>query len=154
ARDWWDYEIIMWQHHTPEQFAALKTIGIDGGQWVGRNRSLPEFLRNNDLRWYAENIATDFYSEYHRYFPDRTNSWKFLEAREWYKKDRTGKEALKRRPSLNDPVWIARIRERLIDSAKFYAPYRPFFYSLGDEAGIANLAAFWDFDFSDESIVP
>ena len=31
---------------------------------------------------------------------------------------------------------------------RFSAPYRPVFYSLGDETGIAELAAFWDFDFS------
>jgi hypothetical protein len=37
------------------------------------------FLLRNDLRWYAENIATDFYSEYHRYFPERPNNWKFVE---------------------------------------------------------------------------
>ncbi|MCC6341295.1 MAG: beta-galactosidase [Bryobacterales bacterium] len=153
-RSWWDYEIIMWQHRTPDQVAALKTIGISGGQWVGRNRSLPDFLLNNDLRWYAENIATDFYSEYHRYFPDRRNDWKFLEAREQYKKDRSSKEPFKRHPSLNDPYWLALIHDRLVETAKYYAPYRPFFYSLGDESGIANLAAFWDFDFSDESLVP
>jgi len=153
-REWWDYQIIMWQRHTNDQFAALKTLGISGGQSVARNKSIPDFLFSNDLRWYAENIATDFYSEYHRYFPDRTNSWKFLEARDQYKKDRTSKEPLKRRPSLTDQLWLTRIRERLIESAKYYSPYRPFFYSLGDEAGIANLAAFWDFDFSDESIVP
>jgi hypothetical protein len=61
---------------------------------------------------------------------------------------------LKRRPSLSDPAWLARIRDRLVETARFYAPYRPLFYSLGDESGIADLAAFWDFDFSDESLVP
>src|SRR5207249_1534234 len=30
--------------------------------------------------------------------------------------------------------------------------YRPLFYNLGDEAGIADLAAFWDFDFSESSL--
>lgn len=154
VREWWDYEIIMWQRHTAEQAGALRSVGISGGQNVARTKSLPDFLLNNNLRWYAENMATDFYSEYHRYFPDRTNSWKFNEVREQYKKDRTSKEPLKRRPSLNDPLWQNRIRERLVENTKYYSPYKPFFYSLGDEAGIANLAAFWDFDFSDESIVP
>ncbi|HEY2134115.1 MAG TPA: beta-galactosidase, partial [Acetobacteraceae bacterium] len=28
------------------------------------------------------------------------------------------------------------------------APYRPYYYNLGDETGIADLAAAWDFDFS------
>ena len=41
----------------------------------------PEFLLKNDLRWYAENIATDFFSAYHRYFPDRDNGWFFQQAR-------------------------------------------------------------------------
>ena len=151
---WWDYQIIMWQPHTAAQETVLKDLGISGGQWVGRNRTLPDFLLRNDLRWYAENIATDFYSEYHRYFPDRPNNWKFVETREQYKKDRTSREPLKRHPSLSDPTWLSKIHDRLLETAKFYAPFRPLFYSLGDESGIADLAAYWDFDFSDESLVP
>lgn len=153
-RSWWDYNIIMWQPRTPAQEGVLKTLGIDGGVWVGRNRTPPDFLLSNDLRWYAENISTDFYSEYHRYFPDRPVNWKFVETRERYKQDRTSKEPLKRHPSLSDPAWLSRIHDRLVETAKFYSPYRPFFYSLGDESGIADLAAFWDFDFSDESLTP
>src|SRR5262249_61828945 len=79
-RGWWDYNTIMWQHHTPAQEAVLQSLGINAGQWVGRNRTLPDFLLRNDLRWYAENIATDFYSEYHRYFPDRPVNWQFVQA--------------------------------------------------------------------------
>jgi hypothetical protein len=154
GRSWSDYNIIMWQHHTTEQEAVLKDLGINGGQWVGRMRTLPDFLLRNDLRWYAENIATDFYSEYHRYFPDRPNNWKFVETREQYKKDRASREPLKRHPSLSDPAWLSRIHDRLVETARFYAPYQPLFYSLGDESGVADLAAFWDFDFSDESLVP
>ncbi len=153
-RRWWDYNIVMWQHHTAAQEGLLKELGINGGQWVGRQRTLPDFLLRNDLRWYAENIATDFYSEYHRYFPDRPVNWKFVETRELYKKDRASREPLKRHPSLSDPAWLSKIRDRLVETAKFYAPYRPLFYSLGDESGIADLAAYWDFDFSDESLVP
>ena len=82
-RAWWDYNIIMWQQHPPAQAALLKSLGINGGEWVGRgNRAPGEFLLGNDLRWYAENISTDFYSEYHRYFPDRPVNWKFAETRE------------------------------------------------------------------------
>src|SRR5207253_4820385 len=110
-------------------------------------------LLNNDLRWYSENIATDFYSEYHRYYPDRPNHWKFLQAKEIYQKDPTSKEAFKRHPSFSDATWVKRVHDRLVDAAHFWSPYRPFFYSLGDESGVANLAAFWDFDFSDESLV-
>jgi hypothetical protein len=149
---WRDYTIIMWQHRSPDQFAALKTIGINGGQFVARTKSIPDFLLKNDLRWYAENISTDFYSEYHRYFPDRRVNWKFVETRELYKKDRSNKEALKRNPSLSDPIWLAKIHDRLVDCAQFFSKFRPIFYSLGDESGVADLAAFWDFDFSDQSL--
>ena len=108
----------------------------------------------NDLRWYAENISTDFYSEYHRYFPDRPVNCKFVETREQHKKDRASKEPLKRHPSLTDATWLSRIHDRLVETAKFYAPYRPLFNSLGDKSEIADPAAFWDFDFCDESLVP
>ena len=151
-RKWRDYAIIMWQHRTAPQFAALKQVGVNGGESVGRTEVIPDFLLDNNLRWYSENISTDFYSAYHRWFPDRRVNWRFTEARELYKKDRSNLEALKRHPSLSDPVWLKRIHDRLVKSAEFYSPYRPFFYSLGDESGIADLAAFWDFDFSDQSL--
>jgi hypothetical protein len=117
GRDWWDYTIIMWQHHTLEQTAVLKQVGINGGESVGRTKTIPDFLLNNDMRWYAENISTDFYSEYHRWFPDRRVNWKFIETRELYKKDRSSKEPLKRRPSLSDPIWLKKIHDRLVESA-------------------------------------
>jgi hypothetical protein len=154
AQRWWDYEIVMWQTHTKDAVAKLKPLGISGGQWNGRNAKLPEFLLENDLRWYAENIATDFYSEYHRYFPDRPVNWRWRAAKEQFQKDPTGKEAFKRHPSLSDERWLKTIHDRLVETTKRLERYRPFFYSLGDESGIADLAAFWDFDFSDESLVP
>jgi hypothetical protein len=154
GRQWRDYIIMMWQNYNARDFRLLKTLGINGGQYVGRNNTPPDFLLDNDLRWYAENIATDFYSAYHRWFPDRPVNWLFHEARQLYKNDPANREAFKRHPSLSDPVWLSRIHDRLVESVKRYSPYRPVFYDLGDESGIADLAAFWDFDFSDESLVP
>jgi hypothetical protein len=152
-RQWRDYIIMMWQSYSARDFQLLKTLGINGGQHSGRS-GIPDFLLDNDLRWYAENIATDFYSAYHRWFPDRPVNWLFKDAKELYKKDPAGNEAFKRHPSLSDPVWLSRIHDRLVDSVKRLSPYRPVFYDLGDESGIADLAAFWDFDFSDESLTP
>lgn len=154
GHQWRDYMIMMWQQHNERDARLLKTLGINGGQYLGRNETPPDFLLNNDLRWYAENIATDFYAAYHRWFPDRPVNWLFREAKDLYKKDPTSKQAFKRRPSLSDPVWLEKIHDRLVDSVKRYSPYRPVFYDLGDESGIADLAAAWDFDFSDESLVP
>ena len=151
---WNDYEIIMWQQYPANLLPALEKLGITAGQYSGRSESLPEAFIDNDMRWYSENIGTDFYSEYHRYRRDRIQHWAFLQAKELLKKDPTGKEAFKRHPSLWDPVWRERIHDRLVAAAKRNFPYRPIFYSLADESGIADLAAFWDFDFSDQSLVP
>ena len=153
-RQWRDYMIMMWQDYSPRDVASLKALGINGGQYVGRNDQMPDFLLDNDLRWYAENIATDFYSAYHRWFPDRPVNWLFHDAKALYEKDPASKEPFKRHPSLSDPAWLTKIHDRLVESVKRFSAYRPVFYDLGDESGIADLAAFWDFDFSDESLVP
>jgi len=47
---------------------------------------------------------------------------------------------------------VKKIRNRLIRNVRALRPYRPLYYSLGDETGIGDLAAFWDFDFSDPSL--
>ncbi len=151
---WWDYQIIMWQSQTAEQYATLKRIGVTAGAVVYRNSTQTPrkaFLQN-DLRWYVENIATDFYSAYHRLLPDRPKNWKFLEAKQLHEKDPSSKEAFKRDPSLSDPGWLTAIGERLAAVARSNAPYRPLFYNLGDEPGIADLSAFWDFDYSPHSL--
>lgn len=150
--DWRDYQIIMWQQYPAGLQPALQKLGITGGQYSGRATQPPDFLLNHNLRWYAENIATEFYSEYHRWRPDRIQHWSFLQAKELYKKNPESLEAFKRHPSFWDPEWRKDVHDRLVASAQRNTPYRPFFYSLGDETGIADLAAFWDFDFSDHSL--
>ena len=154
VHSWWDYAIIMWQNHSAEMFAKLKELGVNGGQYIGRNTTPPEFLLKNDLRWYAENIATDFYSAYHHYHPDRETGWEFKQARLAHEAEPASLEPFKRHPSLTDAEWLKKVHDRLVASARFFSPYRPFFYSLGDETGIAELEAAWDFDLSDQSLVP
>src|SRR5262249_51965593 len=94
----------------------------------------------------------DFYSAYHRFFPDRPKNWKFLEAKHRYARDPSGRDAFKRDPSLSDPQWLKAVHDRLVATARANLPYRPLFYNLGDEPAIADLAAFWDFDCSDPSL--
>lgn len=151
---WTDYEITMWQQYPKALLPALREIGINNGQFSGRSETLPENFIGEDMRWYAENIGTDFYAEYHRYRRDRIQHWAFLQAKEMLKKNPDSKDAFKRNPSLSDPVWRQRVQDRLVQAARRLQPYRPLFYSLADESGIADLAAFWDFDFSDMSLVP
>jgi hypothetical protein len=151
-KSWWDYMIIMWQGGTAEHFKQLEKIGVNAGKSPESSMTLPDSLLKDNLRWYVENMATDFYSEYHRYRPDRPYNWSLLQAKELYRRDPSSKEGLKRHPSFCDPHWIDLIHDRLVQTARTYSPYRPIFYNLADESGIAELAGFWDFDYSDHSL--
>ena len=107
-------------------------------------------LVQQNLRFYLENIATDFYSAYHRWFATQPVNWRFLAAKERYR--RGDPAAFIREPSLSDPQWLDRIGARLGRSVRALRQYRPLYYSLGDETGIADLSAFWDFDLSPDSL--
>jgi len=109
-------------------------------------------LVDADLRCYLENIATDFYSPYHKWYDGRPVDWRFLEAKQRYWANPGDRAAFIREPSLSDPQWLNKIHDRLIRSVRALHPYRPLYYSLGDETGIGDLSAFWDFDFSDFSL--
>ncbi len=158
---WSEYQIIMWQRQTPAAYAALKRLGVTAGMVVSDRRDEPgsavtdqvEAMLNADLRWYLENIATDFYSPYHEWFADRPKDWRFTEAKRRYWADPQDTAAFTREPSLSDSKWLGEIRDRLIGNVRAFRRYRPLFYNLADEPGIADLAAFWDFDISAPSLV-
>jgi hypothetical protein len=161
---WWDYQIIMWQPHTPEQNAALKNLGITAGEVIAKRIDLPASsgasvreqligdqapdLIASNLPWYVDNIATDFYSPYHML----GSTAAFDEARRLYEKDHGDPAAFTRRPSLSDGAWLERIRSRLVTQVQVYRRYRPLFYNLADEPGIADTSTFWDFDVSPASL--
>ncbi|MFO1057057.1 MAG: alpha-amylase family protein [Dongiaceae bacterium] len=159
-RDWWDYHIIAWQPLAPAQYATLRAWGVtagmvfgnrsDGGRPLDPSTIAP--LLDADLRWYVENIATDFYAAYHRWSGERPVNWRFLEVQQRYREQPADGAASARAPSLSDPAWLERIRARLGRTVRAHAPYAPLYYSLADEPGIADLAAFWDFDLSAPSL--
>ena len=159
AAGWDDFQIIMWADQTPAQMQALKRLGINNLRVTGtRDAPLDPTaiaaklapLRAAGMGFYLENIATDFYAPYHRYLPDHPGqpNWLFEQARALYRANPADRAALRRDPSLSDPVWQSRIRARLAAHVRAYGQYRPLFYNLADEPGIADLAAPWDFDFS------
>lgn len=157
---WRDYQVIMWQGRNARQYAALKSVGVSAGMVIAERanpgaelaRPQVDAMLRNDLRWYVENIATDFYAAYHRWFPDRPVNWLYLDAKARYRANSGDLSALVREPSLSDPQWLARIADRLGVVVRAHRPYAPLYYSLGDEAGIADLAANWDFDFAPVSL--
>ena len=156
---WDSFEIIEWQPHGPTQLEAMRRLGItavavvadrDGtGTPLARQTAAPLAA---GLRWYIENIATDLYASYHRYTPGRPVNWRFLAAQERYRANPADDTALFREPSLLDQTWRERIRARLTDTVAQQKSHRPLYYSLGDETGIADLSAYWDFDLSPASV--
>ena len=156
---WDSFEIIEWQPRTAARLETLRHLGVTavaviadrdgGGTPLARQTAAP---REAGLRWYIENIATDFYASYHRYTPGRPVNWRFLEAQERYRANPDDDTALFREPALPDPAWRDRIRDRLTKTVGQQKSSHPLYYSLGDETGIADLSAYWDFDLSPASI--
>jgi len=153
---WSDYQIMMWPPKTVPQYRALRAIGLSGGSVISPKPGQDDQastdqinrLLDADLRWFVENIATDYYAAYHRWQPGQEVNSAFLEAKQRLAADPSGHEPFLRQPSFSDPTWHQAIRNRLVQVAQRYSAYKPFYYTLGDETGIADLAAYWDFDFS------
>ena len=160
AESWRRFEVLYWHSDRPAKIAALRAAGLSGGKITAMRsgirpaavqEAVAPFLAA-DQRFYLENIASDFYAAYHRWLPDRAVNAAFLAAQQAYRRNSTDPEALQRVPSLADPAWQGRINERLADHVRAFGPWRPVFYNLGDETGIADLAAQWDFDYAPVSL--
>src|SRR5258706_2044581 len=156
---WDEFEIIQWQKRDAAQWDTLRRLGLTAAMVMadrdGTGTPLPEQTavpRAAGLRWYIENIATDFFSSYHRYTPGKPVNWRFVAAQERYRANPSDNTALFREPSLLDPIWRERIRARLMETVRQQQSFRPLYYSLGDETGIADLSAYWDFDLSPASV--
>ena len=157
---WDDYPIIIWQDQTPARIAGLQRLGISAGRVFGvrgpltpaevQQRVAPLIAAN--LRMYVENIATDFYAAYHRFQPDHSVTWAFDQVHALAAHDPANPAIFQRQPSLSDADSLAAIRTRLMQHVQLFGPYRPLYYSLGDETGIADLAAAWDFDLGPASL--
>ena len=158
---WPDWVALYWHDADAAGRRTLHALGVTAGKVLGNRdtaydpapvdaRMAP--MRAADQRWYVENIATDFYANYHRWRPDRPVTWLFDEAKRRRRENPDDATVNLREPSLSDPAWLARIAERLGTTVRHHAPWRPYFYNLADEPGIADLAAAWDFDFAPESL--
>ncbi|MGH7155210.1 MAG: beta-galactosidase, partial [Acetobacteraceae bacterium] len=160
ASPWPDYQILEWQPRTPQQLATLKSIGVTGGMApINReagtfdpNLSSTAAMRAAGMRYYIENTATDFYSAYHRWMPNHPIGARFAALQARYKADPSDLSVFIRDPGLSDPAWLTRIADRLTAMVNAARADHPVYYSLGDETGIAELAAPWDFDLSPSSL--
>ena len=105
---WSDFQIIIWQKKTARQYQALKELGVTAAA-VQPNRAgeTPQSAKERaspiiqaGLRPYLENIATDFYSAYHRWSPDRPVNAPFLALQKAVAENPKDKSVFRRRPSL------------------------------------------------------
>jgi hypothetical protein len=153
---WTQYQVILWQDRPAAALPRLHKLGITGTKLLHplsqASRDGAEQRRAAGLRWYTENLATDFYAPYHRWMPGRSPTWLFDQAKARHRRYPDDLTVFHRQPSLSDPAWLAAIEARLTEVARSQAPYRPLFHNLADESGIADLAAAWDFDLSPPSL--
>lgn len=158
---WHDWVAMYWHDADPAARRRLRELGVAAGKVIpsredpydpalAETRMAP--LVEADTRWYLENIATDFYANYHRWRPNLSVTWLWDETRRRHRENPADPTVFHREPSLSDPVWIARIQERIRATVRHLGPYRPLWYDLADEAGIADLAAAWDFDMGPQSL--
>jgi hypothetical protein len=156
APGWTQYQVILWQDPPASAMPALHRLGITATKLfrplspAGRDGAEQRMAAG--LRWYTENLATDFYASYHRWMPGRSVTWLFDQTKTRHRQNPNDVTVFHRQPSLSDPAWLATIETRLTEIARSQAPYRPLFHNLADESGIADLAAAWDFDLSPTSL--
>src|SRR2546423_11382773 len=87
--DWDTYQAIIWQNKSKTEYAGLRRLGVTAAQVqpnrVSRDQSAGIHkaltLRSVGLRPYVENMATDFYSAYHRWAAGRPVNERFLAAK-------------------------------------------------------------------------
>jgi hypothetical protein len=157
---WPSWRAIIYQKQNNAQLDTLKRLGVTAGLvYANRDNRIgnpvnPEAARlaRRGMRFYVENIATDFYSAYHRWRPDHPVNAAFLAAEALHRRAPADPSAFMRQPGLSDPQALHRITARLARIVREYAPYHPLYYSLADEPGIAELAANWDFDVAPSSL--
>ena len=86
ARGWQDFHVMMWQNQPAARYAAMRKLGVDSAMVFGFRgpvdaARIPALLaapQQAGMRIYLENIATDFYSAYHRWTPEHPAAPNFL----------------------------------------------------------------------------
>ena len=136
----------MWQDQAASRLPGLRALGVTGF------KRFPGDPPGPATPFYVENIATDFYSAYHRWTPDRPVTARFDDVKALHRANPRDLSAFVRQPSLSDPAALAGVTARLADTVATHRADHPLYYSLGDEPGIADLAAAWDFDLSPDSL--
>jgi hypothetical protein len=153
ARSWSGFQIIEWQPRPEAAYTGLARLGVTAAMLVA-NRDHPGTIQHTlidpiaaaGLRYFVENITTDFFAPYHRWRPGQAVNALYDATIARWRDNPSDPTVFWREPSLVDPAWRGRVRARLIDTVRAHAKDDPLYFDLGDETGIADLTAAWDFD--------
>jgi len=147
--DWDDYVCAIWQRHNPARLPFLQEMYLSGSQWNGNNPYPPGWFIDANYRWYVETTGTLILAPYHMWMPDNDNkTYYFEQVRQAFMADRTDLRVLERNPCLSNHLTMRLIDQMFTSAAKINRDYRPYFYTVADETGIANQASPFDFCFS------
>jgi len=147
-KEWDDYICTIWHRHNPKRIPYLQDMYLSGTQWTGSSSAVPEHFIDANYRYYVETGAVWAYAAYHMWMPDKEKTYYHKRAKAAFIKDRTDFRILERNPCLNNHVIRDRIQWTFTHEARMHRPYRPLFYTVADEPGIANQAAPFDYCFS------
>jgi len=134
-KPWVDYYACVWAHYDSAHGDLLRQVGFNGT--IGPQPSAID----NDLAFYPDNIDYETFAYYHK----RRAEFAAMK-RAWFKNPDTP-TLNHRRPSLTMEGTWARARERLVGAIERARPYRPIFYNMADEIGVADQSAVSDLDW-------
>jgi hypothetical protein len=146
---WDDYVCAIWQRHNPARLPFLQDMFISGSQWNGHNPTWPDWFIDANYRWYVESTGNLIFAPYHMWMPDNDNkTFYFEQVRQAFMANRADRRLLERNPCLSNHLTGRLIDQMFTCAAKINRDYRPWFYTVADESGIANQASPFDFCFS------
>ena len=132
---WVDYYACVWAHYDSAHGDLLREAGFNGS--IGPQPSAVD----NDLAFYPDNIAYQTFAYYHKR-PAEHQAMK----KAWFKSPNI-RTLHHRRPSLTMEGTWDRARKRLEGAIAASKAYRPIFYNMADEIGIADQSAVSDLDW-------
>ena len=145
---WDDYICTVWQRHNEQRIPYLQEMFVTGSQWSGSVPVPPNAWVDHNWRFYIEGTGNWVYAPYHIFMADKDKTYYYEQAKKAFIADRTDMRILERDPCLSNHIVQDRIKAQFGGVGRLYKNYRPLYYTVADESGIANQAAPFDFCFS------
>ncbi|KKL65897.1 hypothetical protein LCGC14_2150380 [marine sediment metagenome] len=99
-------------------------------------------------RYYLETGGAWAFSAYHIWMADKEKTYYHKQAKKAFIADRTNFRILERNPCLSNHITKRRLKWLFTHEGRMHRTTRPLFYTIGDEPGVANQVAPFDYCFS------